>query len=40
MPCGEEALAKTDPSALTLNARKLLVPQSTAIKAMLLGVLS
>src|SRR5882757_1492673 len=33
MPCGEEALANTDPSALTLNARKLLVPQSTAIKA-------
>src|ERR1700723_701108 len=33
MPCGEEHLAKTCPSALTLNARKLLVPQSTAIKA-------
>jgi hypothetical protein len=33
MPCGEEHLAKTAPSALSLNARKLLVPQSTAIKA-------
>src|ERR1700678_4552261 len=33
IPCGEEHLAKTCPSALTLNARKLLVPQSTAIKA-------
>ena len=33
IPCGEERLAKTAPSALSRNARKLLVPQSTAIKA-------
>jgi hypothetical protein len=33
IPCGEERLAETNPSASSRNARKLLVPQSTAINA-------
>src|SRR6202453_4072642 len=40
IPCGEERLAKTAPSALSRNARKLLVPQSTAIKAYAPGGIS